>query len=151
LPIPHEYSEERQIQEIAGFGFRCHPLELYRQTIKPRRPIAAPSLKQYIGQHVTLAGWLPEKMAETKHGESMEFLTFEDQMAMYDATPLPDAYRRYYHLLASENGYVVRGLVEESFGTVTVTITTLESLDTASRRFRRAVASSVTSVYRGGS
>jgi hypothetical protein len=36
----------------------------------------------------------------------------------------------------------VRGLVEESFGTVTVTITTLESLDTALPHLRRAVASS---------
>jgi error-prone DNA polymerase len=49
-------------------------------------------------------------MAETKHGEPMEFLTFEDQTAMYDATLFPDAYRRYCHLLTAENGYVVRGL-----------------------------------------
>jgi error-prone DNA polymerase len=40
------------------------------------------------------AGWLlTEKMAEMKHGEPMEFLTFEDQTAMYDAMLFPDAYR----------------------------------------------------------
>jgi error-prone DNA polymerase len=73
-------------------------------------------------------------MAETKHGEPMEFLTFEDQTAMYDATLFPDAYRRYCHFLTAEKGYIVRGLVEESFGTVTVTITALQRLDAISRR-----------------
>jgi error-prone DNA polymerase len=108
-------------------------LELYRQTIEQRQPIAARDLNQYIGKSVTLAGWLlTEKMAETKHGEPMEFLTFEDQTAMYEATLFPDAYRRYCHLLASNHGYVVRGLVEESFGTVTVTITELQVLDALS-------------------
>jgi error-prone DNA polymerase len=85
-------------------------------------------------------------MAETKHGEPMEFLTFEDETAMYDATLFPDAYRRYCHLLTAEKGYVVRGVVEENFGTVTVTIATLESLDTASRRLGRAVSSSARSI-----
>ena len=44
-------------------------------------------------QNVTLVGWLiTEKISETKRGEPMEFLTFEDQMAMHDATLFPDAY-----------------------------------------------------------
>jgi len=98
-------------------------------------PLPPRHLNQYIGQHVTLAGWLvTEKMAETKHGEPMEFLTFEDQTAMYDATLFPDAYRRYCHLLSAEKGYIVRGVVEESFGTVTLTITALQALDALSRR-----------------
>jgi hypothetical protein len=47
---------------------------------------------------------------------------------MYDATLFPDAYRRYCHLLTAERGYVTRGLVEESFGAVTLTITELQLL-----------------------
>jgi DNA polymerase III alpha subunit len=136
LPIPEEYSEERQLQdEITGFGFplRCHPLQLHDDVIQNLRTVAAHHLNQYIGQHVTLAGWLlTEKMAETKHGEPMEFLTFEDQTAMYDATLFPEAYRRYCHLLSAEKGYVVIGLVEESFGTVTLTITALQALNAIS-------------------
>jgi DNA polymerase III alpha subunit len=132
LPIPEEYSEERQVQdEIACFRFplRCHPLALYDDIMEELDPIAACDLERYVGKSVTLVGCLlTEKMAETKHGEPMEFLTFEDQTAMYDATLFPDAYRRYCHVLASEKGYVVRGLVEESFGAVTLTITELQLL-----------------------
>jgi error-prone DNA polymerase len=75
-------------------------------------------------------------MAETKQGEPMEFLTFEDETAMYDAMLFPDAYRRYCDLLTAEKGYVVRGLVEERFRTVTVTltITGLKALDAMSRK-----------------
>ena len=71
---------------------------------------------------------LTEKPAETKHGEPMAFLTFEDETAIYDATLFPDAFRRYGHALASEGMYMLKGLVEESFGATTVTIYHLERL-----------------------
>ena len=62
----------------------------------------------------------------------MEFLTFEDETAIYDATLFPEAFRRYGFLLEAEMTYVLKGLVEESFGTVTVTIQILERLGVTS-------------------
>jgi error-prone DNA polymerase len=67
----------------------------------------------------------------------MEFLTFEDETAIYDATLFPDAFRRYGYLLVSEGMYVLQGLVEESFGTVTVTIQVLERLGVESAGVQR--------------
>jgi hypothetical protein len=58
----------------------------------------------------------------------------EDETAIYDATLFPDAFRRYGYLLVSEGMYVLKGLVEESFGTVTVTIHHVERLGAESRR-----------------
>ena len=52
----------------------------------------------------------------------MEFMTFEDQTSLYDATFFPDTYRRYCHLLGTNQAYVVTGVVEEHFGTVTLTV-----------------------------
>jgi error-prone DNA polymerase len=49
---------------------------------------------------------------------------------MYDATLFPTIYRRYCHLLATNQAYVVTGLVEEHFSTVTVTVKTLQLLTT---------------------
>lgn len=49
---------------------------------------------------------------------------------IYDATVFPDLYRRYCHLLATDQPYVVTGLVEEHFSTVTVTVKTLRLLST---------------------
>jgi error-prone DNA polymerase len=62
-----------------GFPLRCHPLDLC--TVDPAvRIVHACELDKHIGNVVTLHGWLlTEKPAETKHGEPMIFLTFEDR------------------------------------------------------------------------
>jgi len=60
----------------------------------------------------------------------MEFITLEDQTGMYDATLFPTAYRQYCHLLATNQAYVMTGMVEEHFSTVTVTVKTLQVLIT---------------------
>jgi error-prone DNA polymerase len=91
LPIPEEYTEERQVQdEITRFGFprRCHPLELYRQTIEQLCPIAIWSSTS-VSTSPWGAGCSPRRWRKTKHSEPMEFLTFEDKTAMYDATLFP--------------------------------------------------------------
>ena len=76
-----------------------------------------------------MSGWLvTEKIISTKKGESMEFLTLEDQTSLYDATLFPNNYRRYGHLLATNQAYILTGLLEEQFSTVTLTVRTLRLL-----------------------
>jgi error-prone DNA polymerase len=125
LPIPEEYDQAELIEdEIRAFGFplRCHPLDLC--TVDPVVPIVdASELDKHVGDAVTLHGWLlTEKPAETRHGEPMIFLTFEDRTALYDVTMFPQAFRRYSALLQSHTGYVVYGRVESAFGVDTVTL-----------------------------
>ena len=75
---------------------------------------------------MTVIGWLvTEKIISTKKGEPMEFVTFEDQTGLYDATLFPNTYRRYCHLLATNQAYVVTGRVEEQFSTVALTVQAL--------------------------
>jgi error-prone DNA polymerase len=96
-------------------------------------------MHRFIGRRITMAGWLiTEKSVETKHGQAMEFITLEDHTALYDATLFPDVYRRCSHLLSSNRAYLVEGLVEESFGVVTLTLLDLRWLDTASDDRRRS-------------
>ena len=77
-----------------------------------------------------MVGWLiTEKPVETKQGMAMEFITLEDHTALYDATLFPDVYRRCSHLLSSNRAYVLQGLVEESFGVVTLTVLDLRWLE----------------------
>lgn len=84
-----------------------------------------------MGQEVTLKGWLlTEKIVSTKQGEPMEFMTLEDQTGIYDATVFPTTYRHYCHLLTTNQAYVVTGLVEDHFSTVTLTVRTLRLLST---------------------
>jgi DNA polymerase III alpha subunit len=58
----------------------------------------------------------------------MEFVTFEDETSLNDATFFPNIYRLYCHLLATNQAYVVIGVVEEHFGTVTLTVSGLQPL-----------------------
>jgi error-prone DNA polymerase len=134
IPIPAEYSPQKQLNhELALFGFplRCHPLDLFKDTLATISPILAKDMGQYVGQEVTLIGWLlTEKIVSTKKGDPMEFMTLEDQTGMYDATVFPNIYREYCHLLAPNQAYVITGLVEAHFSTVTVTVRSLRLLST---------------------
>jgi hypothetical protein len=63
----------------------------------------------------------------------MEFATFEDTTALYDATLFPDVYRRCCHLLSTEHPFILRGLVEAQFGVITLTVHDLRILPSADR------------------
>ncbi|WP_447973882.1 DNA polymerase III subunit alpha [Nitrospira sp. Kam-Ns4a] len=132
LPIPAEYAFPQRLAhelELFGFPLSCHPLELFKDEVSHLPSLPAQALGQHVGQEVTLIGWLlTEKITATKQGEPMEFVTFEDQTGLYDATLFPDVYSRYGHLLAPNQAYLVTGVVEESFSTVTVTVTHLRWL-----------------------
>ena len=134
IPIPAEYSAQKKLHhELTLFGFplHCHPLDLFKEMLTGTQRILAKDLDQYVGKEVTLIGWLlTEKIVSTKQGEPMEFMTLEDQTGMYDATLFPNTYREYCHLLVTNQAYVVTGLVEEHFSTVTLTVHTLRLLST---------------------
>ena len=65
---------------------------------------------------------------DEQKGEPMEFVTFEDQSSLYDATFSPDTYRQNCHLLGTNQAYVVTGVVEAHFGTITLTVSRLRLL-----------------------
>lgn len=133
LPVPDEYSREQKIQdeiELFGFPLSCHAIELHAAALSRLSILPASLLEQSIGKRVQLVGCLiTEKAAQTKHDEPMEFATFEDLTALYDVTIFPAVYRRVCHLLFPGSVYLLEGLVEEAFGTVTVTLEQLVSLD----------------------
>ena len=133
LPIPDDYTAaQKRAHEIESFGFLAsrHPLTLYRKQIERLKPVPASQMHRFVGQRITMVGVLiTEKSAETKHGQAMEFITLEDVTALYDATLFPVTYRCYCHLLSPNRPYVVRGLVEESFGVATLTVQDLQLLE----------------------
>ena len=134
IPIPSEYSAPKKLHhELTLFGFplHCHPLDLFHEVSTSIPHILAKDLAFHVGEVVTLIGWLiTEKIVSTKKGDPMEFMTLEDQTGMYDATVFPTTYRQYCHLLATNQAYVVMGLVEEHFSTFTVSVKTLQLLTT---------------------
>jgi error-prone DNA polymerase len=62
------------------------------------------------------------KVVHTKHGEPMEFLTFEDETGLVEPTFPPKAYRRFCAILDKSRPFMLYGKVEEDFGAVTMTV-----------------------------
>jgi error-prone DNA polymerase len=117
--------------EVEAFGFPLsrHPLTAYREELHRLRPVPADRMAHLVGRRIRMAGWLvTEKAVRTKDGEPMEFVTFEDETALYDATLFPDVYRRVCQLLAPDRAYILEGQVEEEYGAVTLTIHDLRPL-----------------------
>jgi error-prone DNA polymerase len=137
MPIPNEYAAPIKLlheRDTLGLLASRHPLELYADEIQRLSPVPGSVMARYVGHTITMVGWLiTEKFAETKQGLPMEFATFEDTTALYDATLFPDVYRRYCHLLSTDYPYLLRGLVEEQFGVVTLTVHDLRILPAAHR------------------
>jgi DNA polymerase-3 subunit alpha/error-prone DNA polymerase len=67
-------------------------------------------------------------MVATKAGETMEFLTFEDETGLVETTFFPQVYDRYVHLLARHRPYRLSGLVESDYGAVSLTVDRIEPL-----------------------
>jgi DNA-directed DNA polymerase III PolC len=123
--------QDQRRLEIESFGFPIseHPLEPYLPMINDRVR-KAKDLSKYIGRTIHLAGiYITRKETATVESKDpMEFLTLEDETAIYECVLFPEAFRKYGDLLLWEDLFLIRGKVEESFGVVSVTIEKLGSL-----------------------
>jgi len=115
--------------ETLGFLLSAHPLEPFERALKTRGVIRACDLSRHAGQRVRVGGWfVTSKPVQTKDHEPMEFLSFEDTTALYDATLFPGAYRRFCHLLTASRPFVLEGRVEEDMGVCTLVVEGLARL-----------------------
>ena len=123
--LPADDARERLRREFAVLGFLCdrHPMELYADAVHRAGAVRAVDVPRLVGRRVRFAGWLiTGKIVETKKGDPMEFLTFEDETGIVETTFFPEAYRRFCHLLDRERPYLLTGKVEEDWGAVTLTV-----------------------------
>jgi len=127
----------RHEAETLGFLISRHPLSLYRKELADLRHVAGAGLHRHVGRTVTCIGWLVTgKIVNTRNGEPMEFVSFEDTTALYETTLFPEVYRSFCHMLSHKRPYVMRGRVEEDFGAVTLTVSDLRFLDRPRARGR---------------
>jgi error-prone DNA polymerase len=138
LPRGRPYDDARALRdevEALGFLLSRHPLALYGGDIARLRPVAGRDLGRHVGREVTVIGWLVTgKIVETRAGEPMEFLSFEDTTAIYETTFFPDAYARFCTFLTRSRPFVLRGRVEADFGAVTLTVREAAPLRADDRR-----------------
>ena len=122
-PLRDQAPIERLRREYRALGFLCrtHPVSLIgKGTTNTCKGV---DLGDHVGRTVEFIGLLlTGKIVSTKTGEAMEFLTFEDETAIIETTFFPEVYRRYAHILSAQKAYHLRGLVEEDFGALTLTV-----------------------------
>jgi len=129
--LPPDDNRARLRREFSVLGFLCdrHPMELYNDKLKNAGTVNAMDLPRFLGQHVRLAGWLiTGKVVSTKHGDPMEFLTFEDGTGIVETTFFPQAYRRFCHMLDRNRPYLLTGKVEADWGAITLTVDRVETV-----------------------
>jgi len=105
-----------------GTTLSAHPLSLWPRALASRRALGR-DLPRLVGRRVILVGLpITAKPVITAGGQAMEFVSFEDETALYETVLFPDAYARFRHLLYGSGPLLLRGLVEEDRGAVTVTL-----------------------------
>jgi DNA polymerase-3 subunit alpha/error-prone DNA polymerase len=102
---------------------------MYRDTLKKRHAVNAAALPRFVGRRVRMAGWLiTGKVVTTKHGDPMEFLTFEDETGIVETTFFPETYRRFCHIIDRQRPYLLTGRIEEDWGVMTMTVDRVERI-----------------------
>jgi DNA polymerase-3 subunit alpha/error-prone DNA polymerase len=110
-----------------GTTLEAHPLELWPSLLTSKTRVLGKDIPTLVGQRVELIGWpITAKSVLTSGDEPMEFISFEDETALYETTLFPDEYELYRQMLFEQRPLVVRGLVENDRGAITVTISSLE-------------------------
>ncbi len=126
LPEPPEADGEKILRDEAdtlGFLVSRHPLTLYRRELQAIRPVPARDLGRHAGKRVLTVGWLiTGKLVETKRGEPMEFLSFEDTTDIYETTFFPRVYDRFCRILTTTRPFLLKGKVEEDYSALTLTV-----------------------------
>lgn len=123
--LPPETEAERLRHAFAVLGFLCdrHPMTLYAGRLAAQGVVKAAALPHHVGRQVRVAGLLiTAKVVHTRRGHPMEFVTFEDETGLVEATFFPAAYRRFCTLLDRSRPIVLEGRVEADFGAHTLTV-----------------------------
>jgi error-prone DNA polymerase len=130
-PLPPESESDRLRREFSVLGFLCdrHPMSLFRAALCRAKTVRVTDLPHCIGKRVRLGAWIVTgKVVHTKHGDLMEFLTFEDETGIVETTFFPQAYRRFCHMIDAERPYLLSGKVDQNWGAVTLTVENVELL-----------------------
>jgi len=135
-------SRERRQLEVETFGFpiTSHPLFPYQDFLKSRVK-KGNQISQFIGKSIYLSGvYITRKSAQTRKRDAMGFLTLEDETAIFECVLFPESYAKHSDLLLWETLLILRGTVEESFGTYIINIEKLESLPRLIQKWRQTAS-----------
>jgi DNA polymerase-3 subunit alpha/error-prone DNA polymerase len=129
--LPASRTDRELHDEFGTLGFLRdrHPLALWSQAVAYVDRILAQDISRYVGRQITLVGWpVTQKEVLTSGGLVMDFVSLEDETALYETVLFPETYARCSRLLFEARPLVVRGLVCDDQGAVSVEVRSLSPL-----------------------
>ncbi len=128
-PYPKRLMLRHELDTL-GLLLSIHPLDRYRGILKGLHYVKACDLHAHVGEQVTTIGWLVTgKTVHTKDGEPMKFISFEDTTGIYETVFFPKVYNQFCPMLNEMRPYILKGKVEEDFGSINLTVSWIGFLD----------------------
>lgn len=124
-PVLGSLSREQYLlhqYEMLGFLPECHPITLAGKECG-RPALRARNVDRHVGKRVELFGWcVTSKTVTAKTGESMEFVTFEDETGIFETVFFPQVYRQFSLLISWQMAFRLTGKVTQEFGVAIVEV-----------------------------
>jgi DNA-directed DNA polymerase III PolC len=135
-PYPPSLMLKHELDTL-GFYLSIHPLDRYKHVLRGLHYVNACDLHLHVGKHVTMVGWLVTgKTVQTRDGDPMKFVSFEDTTGLYETVFFPKVYNRFCHMLNEMRPYLLKGKVEQDFTAITLTVHWIEFMDRYDQRNR---------------
>jgi DNA-directed DNA polymerase III PolC len=123
LRAPTEEERLRDELELLGLNVHAHLMTFFRPGLRVPGLQDSRQVPSHVGRSIRLAGMLDAlRITETDRGDSMEFLTLEDEHGVFEVTMFPDAFRRFSAEVRTWGPYLVEGKVEDQHGSLTITL-----------------------------
>jgi DNA-directed DNA polymerase III PolC len=138
LPDLNRRQEWQQEMDSLGLVLSVHPLAMVEPSVGtlPHRVVPASELARHVGHRVWVLGWpITRKEVLTREGKPMEFVSFEDETAIYETVFFPETFQRFCQELDMGRAYLLFGLVESEFGAVSLTVHQLRKYQPNHERF----------------
>ncbi len=132
LPVFHSSPIDDAYDQIELLGFPlCSPFDMVKHTLP--KSVMSKDLHQFINMHVVQYGYLVAiKNTRTSKGEAMYFGTFLDQCGQFiDTVHFPPVAAQYR--FSGKGVYKLCGKVMEEFGFLSLEITEMVRMDSATR------------------
>lgn len=125
--IPPEQKLKNEI-ELYGFIVSEHPMKHWRKRIKDPEVIFARELERHVGKKVKVSGILiTAKTVPTKNDELMQFISFEDETAIFETVFFPKVFKKHALTLAYQQPYILHGKVETEFDVISLNVYDIET------------------------
>jgi DNA polymerase III alpha subunit len=104
-------------------------MEHYRTYINDPAVLSASQLGKHIGRTVKVAGILvTAKTVMTKKDELMQFISFEDETAIFETVFFPRVFKKNALRLWNQAPYILTGRVDAEFGAISLNVHGLKAV-----------------------